>query len=130
MRALGVPEKILRLMATLDRGAEAKVMTGGAVGQTRWIPLERGAPQGEVMSPLRFIAWVNILLEVLAMNKEWGYTYSSGEKYSGQAFCDDGLFMADSNANLQKISEVVSAFCEFYKVKINAEKSYYMISRG
>lgn len=29
MRALGVPKKILRLMATLDRGAEAKVMTGG-----------------------------------------------------------------------------------------------------
>ena len=29
MRALGVPEKILKLMATLDRGAEAKVMTGG-----------------------------------------------------------------------------------------------------
>lgn len=63
------------------------------------------------------------------MNKEWGYTYSSGEKYSGQAFCDDGLFMADPNANLQKISEVVSAFCELYKVKKNAVKSYYMISQ-
>ena len=81
-------------------------------------PARTGSPAGGGDVTARFIAWVDILLEVLGMNKEWGYTYSTVQQwreYSGQAFCDDGLFMADSNANLQKISEAVSAFCELYK---------------
>ena len=54
MRGLGVPEKVLSVMAALDEEAKARVITGGSAGMTGWIPLGRGAPQGEVMSPLRF----------------------------------------------------------------------------
>ena len=56
MRGLGVPEKILTLMRQLDEAAQAKVLTGGTAKETDWIELQRGATQGEVMSPLRFIA--------------------------------------------------------------------------
>ena len=80
---------------------------------------------------LRFVAWINILLEVIAMKPELGYGYEGGEdKYAGHAFCDDGLFAAESTENLQQVGNIVSAFCELFKVKINANKSYYTISRG
>ena len=37
--------------AAIDEKAEAKVLMGGKFKESGWIPLERGAPQGEVMSP-------------------------------------------------------------------------------
>ena len=75
-------------------------------------PLERGAPQGEVMSPLRFIAWMNILLAVMEKLDITGYRMQNGETYRGQAFCDDGLFCSESNTELSKMGEVISAFCD------------------
>ena len=65
MRGLGVPEGTLTPMRQLDEAAHAKVLTGGAARETGWIELQRGAPQGEVTSPLRLIAWMNIVLEVI-----------------------------------------------------------------
>ena len=65
MRGMGIPENVLALMATLDEGSRAKVLMGANM-QTSWIPLGRGAAQGEVMSPLRFIVWMNLLLEVIS----------------------------------------------------------------
>ena len=61
------------------------------------------------MSLLRFIAWMNILLEVIydgegegcateeMANLDGGTTV----KYTRQAFCDDGLFLAENNRELQ-----------------------------
>ena len=137
MRGLGVPEGILTLMQQLDEAAHAKVLTGGTARETGWIELQRGAPQGEVMSPLRFIAWMNILLEVIYDGEGEGYeteemAHQRGlePRYAGQAFCDDGMFIAETNAELQILGDKVSAFCELYQVKINAGKSYYTVDRG
>ena len=137
MRGLGVPEGILTLMRQLDEAAQAKVMTGGAAKETDWIELQRGAPQGEVMSPLRFIAWMNILLEVIYDGEGEGYEteemahrHGPETRYAGQAFCDDGMFVAENNAELRVLCDKVSAFCELYQVKINAGKSYYTVDRG
>ena len=120
MRGLGVPEKVLEIMKAIDNNAEAKVLLGGAVRETGWIRLERGAPQGEVMSPLRFIAWMNILMEVLHRMPVQGYCLRGEEAYVGQAFCDDGMFCAQTNEDLRTICNIVSAFCDIFKVKINA----------
>lgn len=88
------------------------------------------------MSPLRFIAWMNILLEVIYDGEGEGYSTeemtqrATGERYAGQAFCDDGLFVAENNRDLQVLCDKVSAFCELYQVKINSGKSYYAVDRG
>ena len=89
------------------------------------------------MSPLRFIAWMNILLEVIYDGEGEGYKteemarlHGPETEYAGQAFCDDGLFVAENNAELQVLCDKVSAFCELYQVKINAGKSYYTVDRG
>ena len=42
------------------------------------------------------------------------------QKYAGQAFCDDGLFLAENNHELQVLCDQVSAFCELYQVKTRA----------
>ena len=93
-------------MRAVDNQAKGKVLMGGEAVETESIALERGAPQGEVMSPIRFIAWMNILMEVLYNDGESGYAIRGEErKYVGQAFCDDGCFVAESNEELRKISE-------------------------
>ena len=50
MRGLGVPERILTLMRRIDGSAEAKVPVGGEAQEIGWAGLQRGAPQGEVIS--------------------------------------------------------------------------------
>ena len=52
------------------------------------------------------------------------------QAYAGQAFCDDGLFLAENKHELQVLCDKVSAFCELYQVKVNAGKSYYTVDRG
>ena len=87
MRGLGALEPVLKLLRALDDGAQARVLVGGAAHETGWVDLERGAAQGEVMSPLRFIAWMNLLLEALDAEGV-GYSYQGGTKpYPGQAYC-------------------------------------------
>ena len=51
------------------------------------------------MSPLRFIAWMSILLEVIYdgegeghETEEMAQQHESVRRYAGQAFCDDGMF--------------------------------------
>ena len=80
---------------------------------------------------------MNILLEVVYDGNGEGYKTEEmmnqqglEAQYAGQAFCDDGLFMAENNAELQVLCDKVSAFCELYQVKINAGKSYYTVDRG
>ena len=131
MRGIGIPENVLTVMRNLDERAQAKVLLGGRLSETGWVYLGRGAPQGEVMSPIRFIVWMNLLIEIIAEDESLGYQAEGVErKYAGQAYCDDGLFFAESLPELQKTCDIVSAFCEIYKVKINAGKSYYTVSRG
>ena len=132
LRGAGIPEKVIQLMSRLDEAAKAKVLLGGEAEATDCINLKRGAPQGEVMSPLRFVAWINLLMEILDDYPSIGYKYGKGvdESYIGHAFCDDGWFVSESNEGLKEIAEIVSAFCEIFKVKSNANKSYYAISRG
>ena len=40
MRGLGVPEKLLNFMHTLDKGAKGKILTGGLAQETGWISFE------------------------------------------------------------------------------------------
>ena len=85
-----------------------------------------------LISPLRFIAWINPLNEVLAERPNCGYSVElegGTQKYTGHVFCDDGWFAADTKEDLQEIAEIVSAFCEIFKVKINAGISYYTCNR-
>ena len=60
MIGMGVPPKVVDVMRKLDVNAQAQVLMGKGT-RTKWIPLGRGAPQGEVMPPLRFIVWMNLL---------------------------------------------------------------------
>ena len=55
------------------------------------------------MSPLRFIAWINLLNEVLAERPNLGYSVElegRQQKYTGHVFCDDGWFAADTKEDL------------------------------
>ena len=58
--------------------------------ESGWIPLERGAPQGEVMSPSRFTAWINLLMEVLYEKEGIENAIRGKEGPYDQAFCHDG----------------------------------------
>ena len=65
------------------------------------------------------------------MDAEAGYTCDGEDQpYSGHAYCDDGWFVSESRDGLQDICDRVSAFCAIFKVKINADKSHYVVARG
>ena len=68
LKRLGVPENICNLMANLDDTATRTVTT--IDGQTPIFDLECGIPQGEVLSPFRFNALMDMLATWLTLRCE------------------------------------------------------------
>ena len=58
------------------------------------------------------------------------YPSTENTKYAGHAFCDDGWFIAETQTELEGMCQKISAFCELFKVKLNASKSYCAADRG
>ena len=138
MRGLGVPEGILTLksadmctdIASTRRigtceGADRREHAGDRVDRAA-----KGGSTGGGRVPTE--------VHILLVHDGEGEGYSTEEitrreteeRYAGQAFCDDGLFVAENNRDLQVLWDKVSAFCELYQVKINSGKSYCAVDRG
>ena len=58
--AAGISPELQRVMAALDGTGTAEVITPAGMALPR--PVERGVRQGEVMSPTKFILWLNLWL--------------------------------------------------------------------
>ena len=56
-RAAGLDEASVKFLSSMDGTGTARVLT--PFGPTKSFPVEWGVRQGEVLSPLKFIMWLN-----------------------------------------------------------------------
>ena len=149
MERMSFPPKVKNLLNDLNENSRREVITKDGV--THPWTLECGVPQGEVLSPLRFIAVMDMLAAWIVRrcnghnpkNKIYGYslkpkkTLQQGQlsridqsinhyvRVTGNMFCDDIQLTTDSFEDMQDLVGIVQEFMTTFGIPINASKSYY-----
>ena len=137
---LGVPSDIAEYMVAIDMGgvtvvrsplAQEVLMKGGRDDLQRLglgFEAERGAGQGDVLSPANWSAVYDILISMLADSTEEADVFYTQDirgyarPSSRMAFADDFLSAAGTHEGLQKEANVVSAFALFSTMVISTAK--------
>ena len=149
MERLNFPDQLQNLMNNLNQNSEREVITRD--GTTESWTLECGVPQGEVLSPLRFIAVMDMLATWITKrcqghnpkNKKYGYrltpvnskqmnqlaqiepSISQEIRIIGNMFCDDIQLTTETFEDMQDLVGIVQEFMGTFGIPINANKSYY-----
>ena len=152
LERIRVPPQLRKLMRSLDSTSTRTLATRD--GETDpWSP-GCGIPQGEILSPFRFVALMDMLATWLTIRSNKGSPDKTEKGYCMPAphymldgvlnqqdhqprshirvhsmlYCDDICLMADSNEDLQDLLGVVAEFMDTMGIQVNARKSYYTTS--
>ena len=107
----GLSDKSVKFLGAMDGTGKAQVLT--PFGPTKLVDLKWGVRQGEVLSPLKFITWLNPWLEY-AFRKfpDAGYKMEDGTRVLLLAYADD---IAIVTSNQQEMQEIMDSLCDFLK---------------
>ena len=152
-RTLGMPQGLIDLMVNLDSGSEEGegATTKIILGHGRLSPpfrMGRGVRQGSVGGPLKWIVFMNFLLE-------WVHHELEGEGYRfvgkggqqtipecwegvggtrgddgmvemlGQMFVDDSIWAVRGPGAMQRLVVLIQEFSEFHGLQLNKDKCAY-----
>ena len=118
-RAAGLNPASRRFLGSLDGTGEAKVLT--AFGPSESLPLEWGVRQGEVLSPSRFLLWLNPWLRhVDTALGHLGYCFEDGTRVTSLAYADDVGLVSPSHEGMQSLVDSLCSFLTFHGVSISA----------
>ena len=109
-------------MGNIDEGAFTSVIT--AHGLSDSFVEESGVRQGCILSPLKFIAWMDALLCWLHDDPS-DIEFGDGMDLHALAYADDLWLVAATRQALQAKLEKASAFLDYHGVHCNAKKSNY-----
>jgi len=92
---------------------------------SRPFSIKQGVRQGAILSPLLYSVYVNNLLDTLATS---GYGISIDSIYCGAPmYADDLALIADSEAELQSMLNIVSSYAFLWRYEFNAQKSSVLV---
>ena len=86
------------------------------------VPLNRGVPQGDHLSPLLFLLAINPLLDRLETRPG---ARTNEINIPAVAFCDDLSIVANSKEHLDQLWETLCNFCLDTGLEINTKKTEY-----
>jgi hypothetical protein len=123
---LGMPPQIRTCIANLYKNATTMVLT--PFGPTKSFPITRGTLQGDTLSPLLFLLYIELLLR-------WLHTGGRGYRFGTQsdiendinhmaagAYADDLTVTTRNIEDMQIQSNKITAYCKWAKLKINPSK--------
>ena len=122
----GFNAELTRCVSLTDGRGTASVITPTGLSSPR--PVERGVRQGETLSPLKFILWLNMWLETVSTFP--GYTlHNGGPSISVIAYADDLALIGESREHVQALLSSLCLFLSAHGVSFNPEKTYYVTSQ-
>lgn len=116
----GIPQKLGTAVKQIYRGRSIRVDIPQGLSEP--IPLLRGVPQGDPISPLLFTLAINPLLENLAQMQG---AFLHGENVVASAFADDISLLASTARDIELIWSKAAEYAKAAGMKINAKKSTY-----
>ena len=120
---MGLSPAEAKLLSCFDAGT-AQVIT--PVGLSRKFHLTKGVRQGEVLSPNKFIAWLDTLVRTLATAGSGYHVQGIREPIRVLAFADDLVLLAESAGELAEIVTAAARFLHQCGVRINHRKTHYI----
>ena len=121
---MGVKGRIWRVIKKMYESSRSAVLLEGE--QSAAFKVEQGVAQGCNLSPILFSVFINGLLKEVEQ-AELGIELSNGAIIGGMLFADDFVGVSDSGEELQKLIDVVHAFCCKWRLKANVSKSAVMV---
>lgn len=124
MKNYNIPNAITNNIIKMLQGRKTKFIT--PVGLSDNIEITRGVPQGDIISPILFNIFFNILLDEISRS-------GIGYKLGGQdiptipfiAYADDLTLITENREDMTKMIQIVSKFCDNTGFDINLEKTKY-----
>ena len=120
-REAGLSDRCCAFLGSLDGKGLARVLT--PFGPTSAFAVEWGVRQGEVLSPTKFIIWLNTwLCHVERDLATCAYRMTDDLAVGNLAFADDLAIPSPSNKGLQTVMHSLSDFCSFHGVTISCHE--------
>ena len=119
----GVPDKEISIIKNLYLQQRATVRYENETSQE--ITIKRGVRQGCILSPCLFNIYTEYLIRE-ALEDEKGININ-GHNITNIRYADDTIILAESEQQLQRISDKLDATCEQYGMAMNAKKTKTMI---
>ena len=128
-RWAGLSERTVRLLGALDGRGHARVIT--PFGLTELHAVLRGVREGEVLSPTKFILWLEPWLRhAHVLYGHFGHALREGARISHQAMADDVALVSGSGLGMTTLAASFGRFLVFHGVTISGSKSVYGSSPG
>eukprot|EP00959_Pyramimonas_sp_CCMP1952_P236171 4935745-Pyramimonas_sp.AAC.1 len=121
MRAVGIPEGLIEVVRDLYEGASIVVRT--PAGDTRPIPIMgRGTIQGDSLSPLLFILYIEPLLRWLAKGGQ-AYSFKTSDQRVGPLAYADDLLASVTGTGEQALAQAdkITRYCAWAGIQVNVD---------
>eukprot|EP00808_Paulinella_micropora_P018271 g45059.t1 len=124
----GIRGRAWRIIRDAYRGIRMRVLVDGCLTQP--VPVSQGVRQGDPLSPVLFLIFIDALAEMLAERCK-GLAYSpegpaTRRQLRSLLYADDVVMLAESPEELNAMIEVVRSFCDTWRIEINLTKSQVM----
>ena len=125
---LGLHGKILQLVKAIYKSTKCAVKYDDKL--TQFFDFTKGVRQGCPLSPLLFNLYVNDLIELIDSATKSPVTIN-GVNVNSLMYADDLVVLAHSEADLQEKMNILSNYCNDWKLEINTKKTKCMVfNRG
>lgn len=124
MRKRGYSEKLIRIFHNYLKDRKVSVKT--PVGFSEFFDVSRGTPQGDPLSSLFFLIFIDVLLSEID-EANCGYVFKKNSNLSVPqiTFADDLTIITNTNEAMQKIIDIVNKFAKEGHFLINPKKTIY-----
>lgn len=121
----GFPDNFVQIIKEIYKNNTAEFFTPLGSSGEKFI-LSKGIKQGDVLSPLLFNIYMNLLLTALRKSKK-GYKYTNNHNLSIPAimFVDDLTLISETKEDMEELLDIVQAFCKDTGMTINTKKTTY-----
>lgn len=123
---MGIDGKCGKMIREAYRKVESAVLVDG--GHTRWFEVGLGVRQGDVMSPVLFLIFMEEL--VTRMKRECVGMKIEEKILSLLLFADDIVLMAEKKEDLEKQMEVLGKWSKEWRMDVNEGKTKVMVVGG